>query len=305
MKNGAQLGLGLRTARPSKKARAPVTEGTWRQQFRRFLRHRVGMLGATLFVLFALAALLAPVIAHHSPIEMNLAEPLTPPGATFPLGLDSLGRDLLARTLYGARISIGVGTTVTLIAVFGGGAIGLIAGYYKGLLDRALMRVMDAFLSFPDILLAMALSVVLGMTLRSAVIALGIVYAPRCARVVRSSVLSIAETEFIMAARAIGARDHVILMRHVAPNLVGPILVLGSYLFGHAIISEAALSFLGIGTQPPNPSWGLMLNDARRFITDAFWYPLIPGCAILLAVLSINLLGDGLRDVLDPSLRDR
>jgi peptide/nickel transport system permease protein len=263
------------------------------------------MAGAVLFAIFSISALLAPVIADYSPIEMNLGTPLTPPGIKFPLGLDSLGRDLLSRTLYGARISIGVGTTVTVIAVLGGGLVGLIAGYYKGLLDRALMRVMDAFLSFPDILLAMALSVMLGMNLRSAIIALGIVYAPRCARVVRSSVLSIAETEFILAARAIGARDHIILMRHIAPNLVGPILVMGSYLFGHAIISEAALSFLGIGTQPPNPSWGLMLNDARRFLTSEFWYPLVPGCAILLAVLSINLLGDGLRDVLDPSLRDR
>lgn len=305
MRNGAQLTASARSAVKMKKTRAPLQEGTWRQQARRFLRHRVGMAGAVLFALFALSALLAPLITDHSPIEMNLGTPLTAPGARFPLGLDSLGRDLLARTLFGARISIGVGTTVTLIAVLGGGLVGLIAGYYKGMLDRALMRVMDAFLSFPDILLAMALSVVLGMTLRSAIIALGIVYAPRCARVVRSSVLSIAETEFILAARAIGARDHTILVRHVAPNLVGPILVLGSYLFGHAIISEAALSFLGIGTQPPNPSWGLMLNDARRFLTSAFWYPLIPGGAILLAVLSINLLGDGLRDILDPSLRDR
>ncbi|HEU5170216.1 MAG TPA: ABC transporter permease [Gemmatimonadales bacterium] len=305
MKTGGPLTIAVGAAGSAKRRRAPVSEGTWRLQLRRFLRHRVGMAGAVLFFLFAAAALFAPLLTDHSPIEMNLAEPLTPPGTRFPLGLDSLGRDMVARTLYGARISIGVGTVVTLIAVVGGGAIGLVAGYYKGILDRSLMRVMDAFLSFPDILLAMALSVVLGMNLRSAVIALGIVYAPRCARVVRSSVLSIAETEFILAARAIGARDAVILVRHVAPNLVGPILVLGSYLFGHAIISEAALSFLGIGTQPPNPSWGLMLNDARRFIMDAFWYPLVPGAAILLAVLSINLLGDGLRDVLDPSLRDR
>jgi peptide/nickel transport system permease protein len=263
------------------------------------------MAGAVLFTAFSLAALLAPIIANHSPIQMNLGRPLAAPGSGFLFGLDSLGRDMLSRTLYGARISIGVGTTVTLIAVLGGGLVGLMAGYYKGMLDRALMRIMDAFLSFPDILLAMALSVVLGMNLRSVIIALGVVYAPRCARVVRSSVLSIAETEFVLAARATGARDHTILMRHIAPNLVGPILVLGSYLFGHAIISEAALSFLGIGTQPPNPSWGLMLNDARRFLTAAFWYPLVPGCAILLAVLSVNLLGDGLRDVLDPSLRGR
>lgn len=305
MSNGAQVSVGSRPMGPPKKIPSPYREGTWRQQLRRFARHRVGMTGAVLFVLFSLAALLAPIIAGHSPIEMNLGTPLTTPGLKFPLGLDSLGRDLLARTLFGARISIGVGTTVTLIAVLGGGMVGLISGYYKGMLDRALMRIMDAFLSFPDILLAMALSVVLGMNLRSAIIALGIVYAPRCARVVRSSVLSIAETEFVLAARAIGARDHIILARHIVPNLLGPILVLGSYLFGHAIISEAALSFLGIGTQPPNPSWGLMLNDARRFLTAAFWYPLIPGSAILLAVLSINLLGDGLRDVLDPSLRDR
>jgi len=291
--------------KPAKRARVLVLQSTGRQQLRRFLRHREGLSGAVLFVLFAAAALFAPFIVEHSPITMQLGPALTPPGRDFPLGLDSLGRDMLSRTLYGARISIGVGTVVVLIAVFGGGAIGLVAGYYKGLLDRVLMRTMDALLSFPDILLAMALSVVLGMNLRSAVIALGVVYAPRCARVVRSSVLSVVESEFIQAARAIGARDHTILLRHVLPNVMGPILVLGSYLFGHAIISEAALSFLGIGTQPPNPSWGLMLNDARRFITMAFWYPLVPGGAILLTVLSINLLGDGLRDVLDPSLRDR
>lgn len=305
MRKCVQTSAGTQSAGRSKEDLTPAREGTWRQQLRRLVRHRVGMTGMLFFVLFSFAALFAPLITGYSPIEMNLDTPLTPPCSRFPLGLDSLGRDMLSRTLYGARISIGVGTTVTLIAVLGGGLVGLIAGYYKGLLDRALMRAMDALLSFPDILLAMALSVVLGMNLRSAIIALGIVYVPRCARVVRSSVLSIAESEFIIAARAIGARDRTILLRHIVPNLVGPVLVLGSYLFGHAIISEAALSFLGIGTQPPNPSWGLMLNDARRFLTAAFWYPLVPGFAILLAVLSVNLLGDGLRDVLDPSLKDR
>lgn len=287
----------------------PALETETRRQFTRsrtwrriWLRPTV-LGGTAILSLVLLAALLAPVMAPHNPIEQALGAGLTPPGRTFPLGLDSLGRDVASRIIYGSRISLMVGAIAVSIAVTGGLTLGVLSGYYRGALDAFLMRATDAIFSFPPVLLAMALIAALGANIRNVMIALGIVYTPRYIRLVRVGVLAAREQEYVAAARAAGSGDGRILRRHVLPNILGPVVVQTSFSFGEAIIAEAALSFLGIGTQPPTPSWGLMLSDAREYLAEAVWYPATVGCVLFLVVLAINLVGDGLRDALDPRSR--
>jgi peptide/nickel transport system permease protein len=246
------------------------------------------------------AASLAPLLAPYDPIEQGLGPGLTPPGRVFPFGLDSLGRDVFSRIVHGSRTSLLVGVIAVGIALTGGLVLGGLSGYYRGFVDTLLMRATDAIFSFPPILLAMAMIAALGADVRNVMIALGIVYTPRCARLVRAGVLAAREQEYVAAAMAVGAGDGRILRWHVLPNILGPVMVQTSFSFGEAILAEAALSFLGIGTQPPTPSWGLMLSDARDYLAQAAWYPGIVGSVLSLVVLAINLVGDGLRDALDP-----
>lgn len=253
-------------------------------------------------MLVAIVAVLAPVLAPHNPMLIDIAHRLRPPGGAYPFGTDQLGRDLFSRVIFGARISLVVGGWVTLASVLAGLAIGLLAGYAPRL-DRIVMRLMDGLMAFPTILLAIALMAALGAQLSNVVIALSIVLSPRVARVVRGVALSIRDLDYIHAARSLGAGDVRIIVRHVLPNCVAPLIVQGTFNFAEAVLAEAALSFLGVGLPPYIPSWGTIITDGRLFIQSAPWITLFPGLAIVLTVLGLNLLGDGLRDLTDPRLR--
>ncbi len=220
-------------------------------------------------------------------------------------GTDELGRDVLARLIFGARVSVSVGVVSMAIAAGVGTLLGLVAAYYGGLMDTVVMRAMDGLLAFPSIILALAIMAVLGPRVANAMIAIGIVYAPVFGRVVRSSVLALKPQEFVESARALGASDAYVMCRTIIPNCTSPLLIQTTIGFANAILTEAALSFLGLGVQAPTPSWGAMLNTGRQFLTQTTWYSFSAGAAIFLAVLSLNLVGDGLRDVLDPRLRTR
>lgn len=275
-----------------------------RAWFRSLKNHQFAFAGAIALTLAALVALAAPLIAPHDPIEINAVDRLKPIGdATYPLGTDRLGRDVASRLVYGSRISLGVGLATVILSNLLGITIGMLSGYYRGL-DNALMRVMDAFMAFPGILLALGIMAVLGPSIINIVIALSIVYTPRVARVVRSSVLSIREMDYVEAARALGGGDARLIFRHILPNCVAPIVVQGTFIFAYAVISEASLSFLGVGASPEVPSWGNMLSEARQYLRSEPMLAILPGVAIMIVVLSLNLLGDGLRDILDPYMRD-
>lgn len=267
-------------------------------------RHRFALVGLILLTLASVVALAAPLLAPHDPEEINAVDRLAPIGdSTYPLGTDRLGRDVLSRLVFGARISLGVGLATVLLSNVVGIAIGVVSGYYRRL-DNVLMRVMDAFMAFPGILLALGIMAVLGPSVANVVIALSIVYIPRVARIVRSSVLSIREMDYVEAARAVGGKDFRLITRHILPNCVAPIVVQGTFIFAYAVIAEASLSFLGVGASPEIPSWGNMLAEARQFLRAAPMLAILPGIAIMMTVLSLNLLGDGLRDILDPYLSD-
>jgi peptide/nickel transport system permease protein len=268
------------------------------------VRHRFAFAGAIALTLATLVALTAPILAPHDPIEINAVDRLKPIGdATYPLGTDRLGRDVASRLVYGSRISLGVGLATVILSNLAGITIGMVSGYYRAL-DNVLMRVMDAFMAFPGILLALGIMAVLGPSIANIVIALSIVYTPRVARVVRSSVLSIREMDYVEAARALGGGDGRLIFRHILPNCVAPIVVQGTFIFAYAVISEASLSFLGVGSSPEVPSWGNMLAEARQYLRSEPMLAILPGVAIMIVVLSLNLLGDGLRDILDPYMRD-
>ncbi|MFR9775725.1 ABC transporter permease [Micromonospora sp. MS34] len=232
--------------------------------------------------------------------DIDVAQMLQPPSWSHPFGTDELGRDVLSRVLIAARVSLEVGVISVGIALVAGVSLGLFAGYYRGWVDNVLMRGMDVLFAFPVLLLAVAIVAVLGPGLLTAMIAIGVVYTPIFARVTRASVLSVREQVFVRAAVSIGASDLRIMRRHVLPNVAAPLIVQTSLSLAFAILSEAALSFLGLGVQPPAPAWGRMLYDGRGFVTDAWWLGLFPGAAIFLTVLAFNLVGDALRDVLDP-----
>jgi peptide/nickel transport system permease protein len=265
--------------------------------------------GAVL-LLVGLAALAAPWIAPHDPRDQVLERRLVPPvwnarGTwAFPLGCDHLGRDILSRLIYGSRISLLVGVTAVAISGILGVTLGLLAGYLGGRLDRLIMRLVDIQLAFPFILLAITVVAVLGAGLRNVIVVLGVAGWMVYARVVRGQVLAIKEKEFVSAARALGAPGYTIVPRHVLPNVLTPVIVVGTFSVATNIITEASLSFLGLGVEPAIPTWGAMLSDGRAYMGRAWWLTTLPGLAILLTVLSINLLGDWLRDRLDPRLRN-
>ena len=270
---------------------------------RRLLRNRGAMLGGTILCLLIAAAFLAPWLSSLDPLEMNPPERWVPPDAQHWFGTDNFGRDIYTRVLHGTRISLPMGLVSIGIALALGLTSGLLAGYYGGRTDALIMRAVDVMLAFPGLLLALAIVATLGPSLLNAMIAVGISAAPTFIRVVRAGVLSARELEYVEAARAAGCRDRTIILRHVLPNVAAPIIVLATLGVAGAIITGAALSFLGLGAKPPDPEWGAMLSEARNYLRLAPWTTTFPGLAIVVAALSINLLGDGLRDALDPRMQ--
>jgi ABC-type dipeptide/oligopeptide/nickel transport system permease subunit len=250
-----------------------------------------------------LSAILAPVISPYNPIKTNQRSPLEGPGPGHLMGTDRFGRDIFSRVLWGGRLSLSVGLVSVGIAAFSGVVLGLVAGYYGGRIDTIIMRFVDLLLAFPGILLALAIIATLGGSLRNLMIAVGIAAIPDYVRIVRGTVLSLKEREFVLAARVVGCSDPAIIFRHVFPNTTASLTVLATLRIAGAIITGSSLSFLGLGIQPPTAEWGNMLAEGRGFLQQAWWVALFPGLAIMLAVFSINLLGDGLRDILDPRLR--
>jgi peptide/nickel transport system permease protein len=266
---------------------------------RRFVRNRSAVVGLVLVGIFILVAVLAPLLAPYDVYEMNMPNRLKAPSATHLFGTDDFGRDLLTRILYGARISLAVSLGTVCLAILIGVTIGLTSGYLGGATDMWLMRVVDVFLSFPAILLALALVAVLGTGLGNLIVALALVSWTTYARVVRASTLAIKEEEYITAARVVGVPTWRILVRHVLPNAAAPIIVIAALGMGNAVVSEAAMSFLGLGVQPPEPSWGTTLTFGLAFLREDPYLSTFPGLAIMFVVLGFNLLGDGLRDLLD------
>jgi len=269
---------------------------------RKLRKNRLGQIGLAVIALNVLVALLAPVIATHDPLRIDVANPAAPPSAKSFFGTDEYGRDIFSRVIYGTRISLFVSLFSVLFATAVGVVLGAVAGYYGGWVDNLIMRVMDAVMSFPAILLAIAIMAFMGARLMNVVIALGCVYVPRFARIVRGSVLSVKQKEFVEASLALGNGDATIIFRHILPNCLAPLIVQATANLAYAILAESALSFLGLGTPPPAPSWGNILSEARDFMLDNVWMTVFPGLAITLAVLGFNLFGDALRDILDPRL---
>lgn len=266
-------------------------------------RQRGAVVGLVILGGLALMALGAPWLSPRDPIRTAARDALQPPGARFVLGSDQFGRDVASRVLHGARVSLTVGLIAVSIAVALGAPLGLVSGYYGGRLDGLIMRVMDVLLAFPGILLALAIVSVLTPGLTNVMIAVGLSAVPTYARLVRASVLSARENLYVEAARALGGRDLSILTRYILPNVVAPLIVTATLGLGTAILSAAALGFLGLGSQPPQPEWGRMLSEGRDYLREAWWISTFPGLGIMLTVLAMNLLGDGLRDVLDPRLQ--
>ncbi|WP_415183277.1 ABC transporter permease subunit [Phaeovulum sp.] len=274
-----------------------------------FSENRGAVIGLWVFVGLVLLALLAPYIAPHSPTAQNRGAFLVPPmwqeGGTsqFILGTDAVGRDMLSRLMYGAQQSLFIGVVVVSIALFGGIILGLVAGFFGGWVDAVIMRVMDVVLAFPSLLLALVMVAILGPGLMNAMIAIAIVLQPHFARLTRAAVMAERNKEYVMAARVAGAGRVRLMFRTILPNCLAPLIVQGTLSFSNAVLDAAALGFLGMGAQPPTPEWGTMLAEAREFILRAWWVVTFPGLAILITVLAINLVGDGLRDALDPKLK--
>jgi peptide/nickel transport system permease protein len=266
-------------------------------------RDRAAILGISLFLALVGAAVSAPTIAPYSPTALHVQDRLQDPSLVYLLGTDELGRDVLSRLIHGAQASLAVGSIALVIAASAGTALGLLGGYVGGTTDSVIMRLLDGLLAFPSIILALAIVTALGPGLGNAMLAIGIVTIPNFARIVRGSVLSLKEKEFVEAARAGGATVRYIMLRVLLPNCLSPLLVQASVSFANAILTEAALSFLGLGVQPPTPSWGAMLDAGRKYLDQTGWYSFSAGAAIFLAVLSLNLVGDGLRDALDPRIQ--
>ena len=270
-----------------------------RLNIRKFAKNKLAVTGALLLVLMLAAALFAPLAAPQGPFEMVVANRLKPPGGEHLFGTDTFGRDLFSRVLYGARISLFIGAGVSLISFAFGLVMGLYAGYYK-VMDNIIMRICDGLSAIPPILLAIAFMAVLGPSSLNVTISLAIVYTPGLARIVRSSALSVKEQTYVESMRALGASPTRIIWGHIAPNILGPVIVQASFIFANAIITEAALSFLGVGVPVPNPSWGNILYEGKTVIYNSWWMVVFPGVFTALSVLGLNLFGDGLRDILDP-----
>ena len=268
-----------------------------------FRRSHVGLVGAVLVCAFVLVAALAPLLSPYDPVSADFANVLSPPARAHPFGTDDIGRDILSRVVYGSRISQQAGLFTVAVALCIGLPLGLVAGYLGGQVDNVIMRALEVILSFPGLVLALGITAVLGPKLIHALFAIGVVFVPNFARLIRAQVLSVKEHDFVAAARALGASDRRLVLLHILPNCLAPLLVQSSFSVAFGILTEAALSFLGMGTQPPTPSWGIMLSAGRGYLEQAPWLGAFPGLAIFLAVLGFNLLGDGIRDALDPRLK--
>jgi peptide/nickel transport system permease protein len=268
----------------------------------RLVTRKTVMFGLLILVIVAALAILAPLIAPYSPSRLSVVNRLKPPSSIYWFGTDEFGRDVFSRTIYAGRLSLLVGASVVTFAAVFGVTLGLIAGFFRRL-DMPIARIIDAMMAFPDVLLAIALVAALGPSLVTVIVALGIVYTPRLARIVRASTLVIRELPYVEAARALGVPTWRIMSRHVLRNLVSPILVQGTFIFAYAMLAEAGLSFLGLGVSPEVPTWGTMIAAGRQYIGQADWMTLFPGIAIILSVLSLQMVGDGFRDLLDPRLR--
>jgi peptide/nickel transport system permease protein len=282
----------------------PAPTGIWHDALMRLLRHRLGMFGASIVVILILTAIFGPYIAPYDPNAIDFSVRFAGPSLAHPLGADDFGRDTLSRIMYGARVSLQVGLIAVSIAATVGTLLGLVAGYANRIIDEVIMRAMDILFAFPAILLAIAILAALGRGITNAMIAIGVVYIPIFARIARGAVLSVRQEEFVEAARALGARDTRILFRHIFPNSLAPLIVETTLSLAFAILAEAALSFFGLGTQPPDPSWGRMLSEGRAYFRQSAWMGIFPGLAIMLTVMGFNFLGDGLRDSLDPRLKN-
>ena len=275
----------------------------FKDRFGDLIKNRLALVGIIIVTCVVLAAVFAPLIQGYDPLDQNIADRLQTPTLQHIFGTDQFGRDVWARIVNGARIALLVGVIAVGIGVLFGLPIGAIAGYYRGWLDQIIMRAMDALLAVPPILMALVIVAILGGSLFNVMIAIGFVYIPRFARVIRGSVLSEREKEYVEAAKMVGESDLSILFRQILPNCLSPLIVQATVFIAYAILTEAALSFLGLGVAPPEPSWGSMLNEARLFIESDPLLAIIPGISISFTVLGFNLLGDGLRDILDPRLR--
>lgn len=281
-----------------------------RETTREVARRRSALVGGILLCLIVLTSISFPLFYRIDPLEQDLLARFTPPfwlhggSLAHPLGTDNLGRDVLSRILYGSRVSLLVGFSAVVVAELIGILLGLVSGYYGGKLDSVMMRIADIFMAYPFMLLTISVIAVLGSSIFNLILILGISDWVTYARTIRGSVLSLKEKEFVEAARAVGTRHPVIIYRHILPNVISPLLVLGTLRVANIIIWESGLSFLGMGVPPPMPTWGRMLAEGRVYITDAWWLATFPGIAIMITILSINLLGDGLRDALDPRLRN-
>ncbi|AZB41909.1 ABC transporter permease [Bacillus sp. FJAT-42376] len=277
----------------------PFQEG-----LRSFLKNKIAVAGTVIVLFFIAVAILSPLIAHTGINEQDLTKRLLPPSAEHWLGTDDFGRDIFSRVVYGAKISLFVGFFSVLGSVVVGSLLGIIAGYYGKWADTIISRLFDIMLAFPSILLAIAIISILGPSLQNALIAIAVINIPNFGRLLRAKVLSVKEEDYILAAKSIGMKDSRILFKHVLPNSVSPIIVQASLAIATAIIEAAALGFLGLGAQAPSPEWGKMLSDSKQYLIQAPWTMIFPGIAIMLTVLGFNLMGDGLRDALDPKSKN-
>lgn len=267
-------------------------------------RYRLLLIGGFLVGLVVLSAVFADVISPYSPYDIDVANKLRPPSHAHWLGTDEIGRDVLSRTIHAARISVKVGTVAVSVGLIGGAIIGITAGYFGGLIDMVLMRLMELLFSFPAILLAIVLMAVLGTSILNAMTAIGIIFIPGFSRLARAATQDVLRQQYIEAAHTIGMSDLRILTREILPNVITPLVVEAMAAFAYAVLLESSLSFLGLGAQPPEPSWGNMLNTGRGFMDQAPWLSIVPGMAMFIGVLGFNLLGDGLRDFFDPRLKE-
>lgn len=285
------------------KLATPKKDSEWRQVWRHLRKNRLAMVGLAILTIFILCAIFAPFLTPHDPIKTDLGNAFIAPSGEHPLGTDWLGRDNFSRILYGSRISLAIGLISVTIGMFIGVPIGALSGYYGGKFDLLIQRIIDILIAFPGILLAIVVVTVLGVGVENVMIAVGIASVPIYTRLVRGSVLALKEQGYVAAARALGIGDGRIIIRHIMPNCLGPIIVQSTFQIATAILWAAGLGFLGLGAQPPDPEWGAMLSKGREYIRTAHYLTTYPGLAILLMVLGFNLIGDGMRDALDPRSR--
>ncbi len=278
-------------------------ESEWNRSLRKIRKNRLALFGFFIVGLLVFMAVFAPLIAPYSPTKMSLRDRLSPPSASHLFGTDDTGRDILSRVIYGSRITLRICLVVVGLTLGIGTLLGVLSGYIGGWIDEMIMRLTDVFLAFPALILAMAIAAALGPSLENAIIAMVVIWWPRYARVARGQVLAIREIDYVTAARALGASSSRIMLYHILPNCTSPIVVQATLDLGEVVLTAATLSFIGFGAQPPVPEWGAMISVGRNFIRDYWWYPTFPGLAILVTVMGFNLLGDAVRDVLDPHLR--